>query len=57
METSGIAFIWPWVGLRPQNMTKYGIWDGWVGTRYSTPPGPPVPTHPGYTLPTHVPLV
>ena len=24
-------------------------WDGWLGTRYSTPPGHPSSHHPGYT--------
>ena len=32
-------------------MTKYGPWDGWVGTRYSTLPPPTHPHYPGYTLP------
>ena len=33
-------------------MTKYGYLEGgWVGYRYSTLPGTPVPHHPGYTLP------
>ena len=27
-------------------MSKYGSWDGWVGTRYSTLPAHPHPTLP-----------
>ena len=28
-----------------------GPWDGWLGYRYSTPPGHPPSHHPGYTPP------
>ena len=42
-ETSRIAFIWPWVGPQPQNMTNIGYWDGLgLGTGIA---------HPGTTQP------
>ena len=31
IETSRIAFIWPWVGPLALNILNMGPWDGWVG--------------------------
>ena len=45
------TFIWPWVGPKPQNMTKSGSWDSGGGYRYSPPRHPPSYHYPGYTLP------
>ena len=50
--TSGIAFIWPWVGTLRLNMVNLGSGGLGGSTRYSTPPDPPSSHTPGTPPPT-----